>query len=80
MRVFLLWAPVLSSYYIFVGALKLSVMVLQTGFFRGVVIPIYDKVASIFPGAKSVLIQATKNCAHWEAAAAAVAAARGKSG
>jgi hypothetical protein len=48
---------------------------LQVGFFKGVVLPIYEELSSIFPGAGLVLEQAKKNSAHWEAARAAADAA-----
>lgn len=47
-----------------------TVFLLQTGFFKGVVLPLYEEIASIFPGAAQVLQQAKKNSDHWEKARA----------
>jgi hypothetical protein len=44
---------------------------MQTGFFQGVVIPLYAQIAAIFPGANQVLQQATRNSDHWIKARAA---------
>lgn len=49
---------------------------LQTGFFQGVVIPLYEQIADIFPGATQVLQQAKKNSQYWTQARAAAEAQR----